>query len=282
MKKLILIFVVMMLLCSCSKKETEKVEVTENVEVVEEKEYEVPNSFKDNCVFGEFDKFNSYASENGLAGTMIWLEGSYDKVEDIIVENQKGYITKFKDTDNHEWLLLLDLDLYNSIDTFNSFLDHPLIVIGSYQGYSEKYDMPSFNMKALFDKQSGITLSSTLFRVTNQDTDTSNKDLITETQTEEPEDNSEVVDENVIRPEIKEAIDSYEAFVDEYCAFMIKYNESDETNLTLLADYASFISKLYDMASKMDKLEEDLTEAESFYYAEVSLRCTQKMLEASR
>lgn len=282
MKKLIIMFIVMTLLCSCSKKQPEQEEPVEETKTAEVTEYEVPNSFKDNCVFGEFDKFNSYASENGLAGTMIWLEGSYDEIEALTIENQKGYITQFKDADNHKWLLLLDLDLYNSIETFESLLNHPLVVIGAYQGYSDKYNMPAFNMKALFDKQTGLTLSSTLFRITNEDTVTDNSSSTVDTQTNESTDNTEEIDENVIRPEIKEAIDSFEAFIDEYCAFMVKYSESDGKDLSALADYANFIAKLADMESKMDKLEEDFTEAESYYYAEVSLRCSQKLLEASR
>ena len=60
---------------------------------------------------------------------------------------------------------------------------------------------------------------------------------------------------DVIRPEIKEAIDSY-------------YNKYTQT--------------LFEMGEKFDKIEnEDLTTAESAYYTEVMLRCNKKMLEAS-
>lgn len=276
MKKLVVMIVTAMLLCSCSAKESKK-EKVEKPEGTIQKEYEAPNDFKDNCIFGEFDKFNSYASENGLGGTMIWLEGSYDEIEEITINNQKGYYTQFKDSDNHLWILLLDLDMYSGIETFESLINHPLVVTGSYSGYSKKYNMPAFNMKSLFDKQSGITVNSTLFKLTNEETIISNEET-----KENNNETSNEIDENTIRPEIKEAIDSFEVFIDEYCAFMVKYSESDGKDLSLLTDYASFISKLADMESKMDKLEEDFTEAESYYYAEVSLRCSQKLLEASR
>ena len=42
--------------------------------------YEVATSFYEGCEFAEFSKFNSLASENGLAGTMVWLEGTYDSL----------------------------------------------------------------------------------------------------------------------------------------------------------------------------------------------------------
>ena len=98
---------------------------------------------------------------------------------------------------------------------------------------------------------------------------------------EENEDKEEVIDNNSIRPEIKEAIDSFEVFIDEYCEFMKKYSE-DSTSLTMLADYAKFMGKYADMTDKMDKLEEDFTDAELKYYTEVMLRCDQKLLETAQ
>lgn len=86
---------------------------------------------------------------------------------------------------------------------------------------------------------------------------------------------------DVIRPEIKEAVDSYEAFVDEYCDFLKKMSKTSDT-ITMLEEYNKYIEKLSDMSEKFDKIEnEDLTTAESAYYTEVMLRCNKKMLEAS-
>lgn len=86
----------------------------------------------------------------------------------------------------------------------------------------------------------------------------------------------EPVASDVIRPEIKEAIDSYEAFFDEYCEFMKKYEESD-SNLSLMADYASYMTKYADMLQKFQAMEnEDLTDAELAYYLEVSGRIMEK------
>ena len=45
-----------------------------------------------------------------------------------------------------------------------------------------------------------------------------------------------------IRPEFKEAMDSYEAFYTEYCEFMKEYNENP-SDLALLAKYSDMISK---------------------------------------
>lgn len=82
--------------------------------------------------------------------------------------------------------------------------------------------------------------------------------------------------------EFKEAMDSYEAFVDEYCAFMKKYSKSNGTDMSLLADYAKYVSKLSDMSSKFEKWNsENMNSAEQKYYLEVQTRTSKKLLEAS-
>ena len=97
----------------------------------------------------------------------------------------------------------------------------------------------------------------------------------------ELEQEEESVSENTIRPEVKEAIDAYETFVDEYCEFMKKYSESDGTDLSILTDYFTFVSKLENYSDKMDAMEDDLTDAEYWYYIEVLNRCNEKMLKAA-
>ena len=94
---------------------------------------------------------------------------------------------------------------------------------------------------------------------------------------EESEENSSSSDE--IRPEFKEAMDSYEAFYDEYCDFMKKYNENPG-DLKLLGEYSDMLEKLAEMDEKFSAWEEeDLNAAELKYYAEVNGRVTQKLLD---
>lgn len=87
--------------------------------------------------------------------------------------------------------------------------------------------------------------------------------------------------EDQIRPEFKEAMDSYEAFFDEYVDFMKKYQESGSP-ISMLVDYTNYLTKYTDMMGKMNKLgEDDLTTAELAYYIEVTGRITQKLLEVA-
>ncbi len=85
-----------------------------------------------------------------------------------------------------------------------------------------------------------------------------------------------ILDQSIIRPEIKEAIDSYEEFVDSYCAFMESYDANDASQL---AAYLALLQDEIEMTERFDAMEdEELTDAELDYYAAVSLRCSQKML----
>lgn len=87
---------------------------------------------------------------------------------------------------------------------------------------------------------------------------------------------SKAISDAVIRPEIKEAIDSYEIFMDKYCEFMKNYDASDMSALTT---YLSMMEQYSDTMEKFDALEADLTDAETAYYTEVQLRVSQKLLK---
>lgn len=89
------------------------------------------------------------------------------------------------------------------------------------------------------------------------------------------------LESTTIRQEFKDAMDSYEEFMDEYVAFMKKYKENP-SDVSLLMDYAKYVSKYSDMVNKFDKWEdEDLNNEELSYYIEVSSRVTSKLLEVA-
>ncbi len=81
-----------------------------------------------------------------------------------------------------------------------------------------------------------------------------------------------------MRPEFKEAMDSYEAFYDKYCDVMKKYKENP-SDLSLLAEYTGLISELAEMDEAFEKWENtDMNDAELKYYAEVNARVAAKLL----
>lgn len=88
-------------------------------------------------------------------------------------------------------------------------------------------------------------------------------------------------DSGVVTPSFKEAMDSYEAFFDEYIEFMKKYKD-DPTNLDYLTDYADYLAKYTDYMKKLNDIDEDsLSDADLAYYLEVNQRITKKLLEVN-
>lgn len=83
-----------------------------------------------------------------------------------------------------------------------------------------------------------------------------------------------------IRREFKEALDSYEAFFDEYIAFMEKYANSDNA-IGMLTDYLAYMERYAETMEKLDALDDsEMSTEEALYYMEVQTRITQKLAAA--
>ncbi len=92
--------------------------------------------------------------------------------------------------------------------------------------------------------------------------------------TEEPE---ETVSEG-IRTEVKEAVDSYEELMNEYCDFMQKYSENPN-DMSILTEYATYMTKYDEAMDKIDALDDmDMNNAELSYYLAATARIEQRLL----
>lgn len=84
-----------------------------------------------------------------------------------------------------------------------------------------------------------------------------------------------------LRSDFKEAMDSYEKFMNDYADFMKKY-KANPSDTSLLADYADYMTKYAEMVEKFDKWEsEDLNDAELAYYIDVQARVSKLLLESA-
>lgn len=139
------------------------------------------------------------------------------------------------------------------------------------------------------EETSETTVPDTVGKTTDNSSvnETANNSPVNETTDEPSTDESvpgsdtseELVDG--LRPEFKEAMDSYEAFYDEYCAFMEQYNENP-TDLTLIGKYADMLTRLSEMNEKFEAWEdEDLNDAELKYYLEMHSRIFAKLADVA-
>ena len=113
---------------------------------------------------------------------------------------------------------------------------------------------------------------------TPNNTDTATSNISSETTKEDSsEDKKNTTSGNELRPEFKAAMDSYEAFYDEYCSFMKSYYE-DPTNSAYLSQYADLITRSAEMEEAFDEWDEsDMNTAELEYYLEVTNRVLEKL-----
>ena len=82
-----------------------------------------------------------------------------------------------------------------------------------------------------------------------------------------------------LRPEFKEAMDSYEAFYDEYCSFMIEY-QKNPTDINLLFKYTEMLTKLSEMDAAFKSWDQnELSDEELKYYLDVNNRVMQKLID---
>ena len=84
-----------------------------------------------------------------------------------------------------------------------------------------------------------------------------------------------------MRPEFKAAMDSYETFINGYVDFMKKYSDNPD-DLSLLAEYSTYMDKYDDMVENFDEWEdEDMNDDETAYYIDVQARVSKKLLEVT-
>ena len=85
-----------------------------------------------------------------------------------------------------------------------------------------------------------------------------------------------------MRPAFQEAMDSYEAFMDEYVAIVQQYRENPN-DMGLLSDYTAYMSKYADFVEDFEQWDdEEMNEAETAYYIEVQARVSKKLLDAAQ
>lgn len=267
MKKLIVLLMIMFLLAGCSGKKSDnslpaKPESTETMTSINDPLEKFYGTWRTSAIYTSnvrFDMEQIEALGEGKTFDMIF----------VINENGKliAYSSYYDQFEEQEWI---------KGENNNS------IIIGDLEFFIEDkelvmtVDEEKIYMAKISDRQDRNYLDELLKEENRQEESQTVEEPKPESEPEE-----ESVSESVIRPEVKEAIDAYETFIDEYCEFMKKYSESDGTNLSILSDYMTFMSKLEDYSEKMDAMENDLTDAEYWYYIEVLNRCNEKMLKAA-
>lgn len=84
-----------------------------------------------------------------------------------------------------------------------------------------------------------------------------------------------------VDPDLKEFLDGYEAFVDEYVEFMKNYNESGDI-FGMISDYTDMLTRLSEFQEKIDGYDQNKMSSEDLkYYIDVTTRCAKKVLDVA-
>ncbi len=151
-------------------------------------------------------------------------------------------------------------------------------------GYSISVDYIGFNVIGIsIDVPENLSVEETDEEITVDEEETIEEKESEKAETEEA--TTEKEESNLIdglRPDFKEAMDSYEEFMVEYIEFIDEYSKSDGTDLGLIADYAKMMKDYEDYVEKFEAWEdEDLNKAETIYYLDVQNRIDKKLIEVS-
>lgn len=81
----------------------------------------------------------------------------------------------------------------------------------------------------------------------------------------------------------KQLIKDYEAWVDDYIAFMKKYKDADSSQLSsMMSDYSKLMSDMSEWSKKMDDMEDELSGNDLTEYLKELTRITQKLNSATQ
>lgn len=108
----------------------------------------------------EFDKFNSYASENGLGGSLIYIEGTITNIEIVAASGTQGQgiVGTITDTDGNQWLIHMHAVPIVSESAFDSTLNKEVVITCEYDGFSAVRQMPCVTLDELMIKDTGTII----------------------------------------------------------------------------------------------------------------------------
>lgn len=86
----------------------------------------------------EYEKYNSYASENGLAGTLIYIEGKVIEQTEEESDDIGILMLIVEQDDGKKWCVGVPEE-----DEIEEINEQNVRIYGEYQGYSEEYNLPA-------------------------------------------------------------------------------------------------------------------------------------------
>lgn len=147
MKRILLSLFLCLFLVGCgsdSEKENRNFTLEEGEELIEQAEEILRESYSidgfENASM-DYEKFNSYASENGLGGTLVYIDGKILNQTNMRAEEEPILALVLEQEDGKRWCVSL-----SSENELKEIEDKEVRVFGSYLGFSDKFNVPSIGV----------------------------------------------------------------------------------------------------------------------------------------
>ncbi|MGI5989713.1 MAG: DUF6591 domain-containing protein [Lachnospiraceae bacterium] len=272
--------------------------------------FDVPDYYSqtnDNSSNGNTDIIYSYFPQQGIGSTFeictisangitsANLQEYAEKTRDSIIENyEKGGINSVSLTSSEETKYkgmpgfsydcegtLNDISIHSDIDLYLDESSNTMYLFLYLQSGSPKKDVASDYVNMM--KNAKVTQAVQTTTAAPQTTAAPE----TEAETEAPAETAapeEAEDSSGVSPEVKDALDTYEAMMNEYCDIMERYENADASEVySMLDEYTSALETYSEAMDKLDSIDEDsLSTADYEYYIDVTSRVSKRLLEVSQ
>lgn len=137
MKKLLMIILIStFVIFGCGKdEENPKTEKETNINEISESKEDI-----DGFVYPDYEKYNSYASENGLDGDLIYVEGKVIGQTILGEDGDKELFINIEQEDKNRWCI--SVPTKNTIDEIEN---ETIRVFGTYLGFSDVANLPGLS-----------------------------------------------------------------------------------------------------------------------------------------
>lgn len=142
MKKFVFCILMCLMLIGCGNNDTQNSSPIGDEESITVEESSDTNESITGFEKADFDKYNSYASENGLGGKKIYIEGIVD--EKVIIDDTIAFVLKQNSED--KWIITVGLFPIWSDEKIDEIMGKKIRVFGEYVGYSDKVKMPNIEL----------------------------------------------------------------------------------------------------------------------------------------
>ncbi len=201
-------------------------------------------------------------------GTFDDYYDTWDDLSDDIYNALDSILDDAYDTEDYlevsdAWSEMYDNNLTNWNNMYTLWLDE----------WSLNYDIYIEIWSELYSGE--IDVDAAVAKIEGENTEEDEDENTVEAETDDISSNEDISEE------FKAAMDSYEEFFDDYVELTKKMADNSD-DISIITEYADFMTKYVTTMSEFEAWDDKtMNDAEAAYYAEVSLRISQKLLEAA-